>query len=269
MTILSPSEGQHLLQFARQTAEEAGKIIMKFFGNLSSENIQNKGRRELVTEADKQSERYIVQQIEQYFPQHSILAEEFTVKEANEFCWHIDPLDGTTNFRHAYPLFSISMGLEIAQELVMGVVYAPYLREMFFALKGHGAFLNQTPIQVSPETQLINSLLSTGFGYNLNETQNNNIANFSRLLLESQGIRRGGSAALDLAYVACGRFDGYWELHLKPYDVAAGTVLVQEAGGKVTDFSGGNNFLYSGQILASNGKIHSLIQSRLDSILPE
>lgn len=267
---LSSSEGRELLTFAQETAREAGKIIMEYFGNLSRDAVKHKGKRELVTEADQQSEKYITQQIEKKYPNHSIWAEEFTHKEApSEFRWHLDPLDGTTNFRHAYPLFSISMGLEIAGVLTLGIIYAPYLQEMFFATQGYGAYLNQKRIHVSQETELIQSLLATGFSYNRNETRNNNIGNFSRMILEVQGIRRGGSAALDLAYVACGRFEGYWELFLQPYDVAAGVVLIREAGGLVTDFSGRDEFLYSGQIIASNGKVHTAIQSRLDPIWEE
>jgi myo-inositol-1(or 4)-monophosphatase len=258
-------EGKALAEFAQDLASVAGQRIMQYFNQLTSESIQHKGIRNLVTIADQESERYLTEQLEKYYPSHGIYAEEFTHKTTSSgYCWHIDPLDGTTNFRHHYPFFCVSLGLEFEKELVLGVIYAPYLREMFVAYRGGGAFLNGQEIRVSSEDQLIKSLLATGFSYNRNETLDNNIGNFSRMVLQVQDLRRGGSAALDLAYVACGRFEGYWEMHLSPYDVAAGTVLIREAGGLVTDLKGGNDFLYGGQILASNGKIHPFIQKQLD-----
>ena len=255
------------LEFATDVAREAGEILMAQLGRLDSARVTKKGRIDLVTEADVQSERYILGRIQNEFPEHDVYAEETErLDRGRDYCWIIDPLDGTTNFVHGFPFFSVSIALLHKHEPEIGVVYAPYLDEMFAAAVGKGARRNDERIQVSRTTDLVDSLLATGFAYRLAETPDNNIDNFTRLLLEAQGIRRPGSAAIDLAYVACGRLDGFWELHLKPWDVAAGALLVTEAGGRVTDFTNGQKHLYGSNIVATNGFIHASLTSRLAKI---
>lgn len=258
------------LSFAIETAKNAGKILLSYYGHLSKEQVHLKGRRDLVTQADLQSELYIVEQIKQQFPSHGILSEEKTNKQGTEeFRWLIDPLDGTLNFTHGHPYFSISIALEYQKKLEVGVVYAPVMNELFFASRGHGTWYEknaeQKQLHVSSVTTLEDALLSTGFYYNRNDTPINNLDNFQKILMMSQGIRRCGSAALELSYIASGRYDGFWELWLQPFDVAAGALLVEEAGGKVTDCAGGNNYIYGHSIIATNGVIHNDIQNNIIS----
>jgi myo-inositol-1(or 4)-monophosphatase len=223
----------------------------------SVHTINYKGEINLVTEADKISEEMITSKINTLFPDHDILAEEFTDKESgSDFRWIIDPLDGTTNYAHGYPYFCISLALERLNTVILGIVYDPMLDEMFVAEKGKGAFLNGREIHVSNTHNIIKSLLATGFPYDIRNDSDNNLNYFNAMILKAQAIRRAGSAALDLAYVAAGRFDGYWELKLNPWDIAAGWLLAEEAGGIVTDMGGGHYYLESSSILASNGRIH-------------
>ncbi|MCZ6602721.1 MAG: inositol monophosphatase family protein [Planctomycetota bacterium] len=251
-----------IVDFAMEIAREAGEILLARLGSVP---IEYKGMRELVTEADRESERHLVRRIRERFPAHAIYAEEGARLPGSEGRWIIDPLDGTTNFVHQHPMFAVSIGVELKGELAVGVVWAPKMQEMFAAESGSGAWLNGQPMATSSTKTLAHSLLATGFAYDRDETSENNLGNFSRLLLASRGVRRGGSAALDLAYTAAGRFDGFWELWLQPYDVAAGVVLVREAGGRVTDFRGGDDYLFGQNIIASNGIIHSLVADSLDS----
>lgn len=244
-----------------EIAREAGEILL---AGLGKARVEFKGERELVTSADRASEEHLVRRIRDRFPGHGIHAEEGTRVEGAEALWFIDPLDATTNYCHCHPMFSVSIGVQVGGELCIGVVWAPKMEEMFAAELGSGATLNGEPIQVSATDELQHSLLATGFAYHRNETPENNLENFSRLLLGSRGVRRGGSASLDLAYVAAGRFDGFWELWLQPYDVAAGAVLVREAGGRVTDTRGGDDYIFGQNIIASNGRIHSRIAGELD-----
>ncbi|HON43794.1 MAG TPA: inositol monophosphatase family protein [Planctomycetota bacterium] len=258
----------HYLTFAKKTAQEAGKILLSYFGNLTKEQIHLKGRRDLVTQADVEAEAYICQQIVQNFPNHSILGEEKTKKDGSEdVLWLIDPLDGTTNFTHGHPYFSVSIAMEYKKQLQLGVVYAPYFQEFYFAERNFGSWLEKdnqkTKLHVSVTSTLEDSLLATGFYYNRNDTSCNNLDNFAHILLQTQGIRRCGSAALELCYVASGKYDGFWELWLQPFDVAAGVVLVEEAGGKVTDCGGNSDYLYGHSIIASNSHIHQAIQNNI------
>lgn len=240
---------------ALKAAKEAGIILMKGFGK--THEINYKREIDLVTEVDHLSEEKIIKIIRNEYPDHEILAEEGGEKKgASVYRWIIDPLDGTTNYAHGYPFFSISIALEEAGELVYGIVYDPTRKELFVGEKGKGAVLNNKPIVVSQTKRLTHSLLCTGFPYDIRESKENNLDHFQKFMLKSQAIRRDGSAALDLCYVAAGRFDGYWELKLSPWDVAAGCLIVQEAGGVVTDFKGKPFNLLSKEILASNGKIH-------------
>lgn len=221
------------------------KQLVLDIGNLQKENL---GRTnlvidvkstaiDLVTEIDKKSEEKIIAFLNKYYPSHGILAEESGQSESvSDYLWIIDPLDGTTNYAQGLPIFSISIALTYRSETVLGMVYAPVLDELYYAVKGQGAFLNGQPIHVSPKEKLIDSVLATGFPYDVATHQANNINQFNNLLLKTRAIRRFGSAAYDLASVACGRFDGYWELNLSPWDAAAGILLVEEAGGKVIPY---------------------------------
>ncbi len=243
------------MDVAREAALSAGKILKE---NLHGpREISYKGEINLVTEMDLRSERAVVAILRAAFPEHGILAEEGTnIQNGSGFTWIIDPLDGTTNYAHGYPCFSVSIALVRNGAPEVGVVFDPMRDELFTAQNGQGAFLNGRQIRVSGHDKLINSLLATGFPYDRRESEKNNLDYFHDLLMASQEVRRDGSAALDLCSVACGRFDGFWELKLKPWDTAAGSLIVREAGGMVTDFTGGRSGLYDDEILASNGRIH-------------
>jgi len=231
-------------------------VLRSFFGKIT--RIEKKGPADLVTEADTASEKAIIETISTVFPDHGILAEEGGLREnGRRHQWIVDPLDGTTNFAHQVPLFSVSIALSIDRQIVFGIVLNPITGELFTADRGAGARLNDRPIRVS-ETELItDSLLATGFPYDRRDGMDRLMTRFRRCLTASRGIRRLGSAALDLCFVACGRFDGYWEKGLKPWDVAAGALIAQEAGGWVTDFAGAPYNLDSGEILATNNRIHT------------
>jgi myo-inositol-1(or 4)-monophosphatase len=216
-----------------------------------------KGDVDLVTPLDLGAQEILVGRLSAAFPGHGFLAEEGLSRPgASECRWIIDPLDGTTNYAHTFPVFSVSAALECAGRIILGFVYDPMREEMFRAAAGRGALLNGVAIQVSGVADLGKSLLATGFPYDLRTSPVNNLGNWGRFLVRAQAIRRCGSAALDLSYVACGRFDGFWELKLKAWDVAAGALIVTEAGGTVTDFEGGEFALQAPGILATNGRIH-------------
>jgi len=240
---------------AIDAALKAGQYIKKNIGKVKS--VRYKGEINVVTEIDKASEGIIVDTIRRAYPEHSFIAEEkkYATKD-KDFTWVIDPLDGTTNFLHGFPFFCVSIALEHRGEIAAGVVYDPTRDELFHAELGKGAFLNRKRIHVSKITKLKKALLSTGFAYNMRRVRNN-IDNFSRLIKASQAVRRAGSAAIDLCYVACGRFDGFWELYLHPWDTAASLLLVEESGGKVTKWDGSKYSIYDTEILATNSKIHS------------
>jgi myo-inositol-1(or 4)-monophosphatase len=252
------------LDLAIEAAREAGDILITEFDRPVK--ISYKGEVDIVTQADKRSEQAIVSRLRTHFPKHAIVAEEGGGTESTSlFRWHVDPLDGTTNFAHGYPCFAVSIGLEEAGELIAGVIYQPISRELFSAAKGEGAYLNQKKIHVSPIEKLATSLLSTGFP-SVKRAQNPNIRYYWDFTLRSHGVRRDGSAALDLAAVACGRFEGFWEFGLHSWDTAAGVLLVREAGGTVTQFDGQPYRLGDRELLASNGKVHAEMQSVAASI---
>jgi myo-inositol-1(or 4)-monophosphatase len=245
-----------MLGVAFYAASNAGKILKDNFGK--SLEIDFKGDINLVTDIDRLSEKTIVEIIMDKYPDHQILAEESEGKRSESpYRWIIDPLDGTTNYAHGFPFFCVSIALEKDREIILGIIYDPLLEEFFVAEKGKGAYLNKKKIEVSSTDNLIHSLLATGFPYDLRESEENNIDHFNNFIMSAQAVRRAGSAALDLCYVAMGRFDGFWELKLSPWDVAAGSLIVKEAGGIVTDFKGGDFDIYSKEILASNKKIHN------------
>jgi len=221
---------------------------------------------DLVTEADKASEKLVVERLRQYFPSHSIQAEEGGGGETgSEYRWYVDPLDGTTNFAHGYPAWSVTMALEKAGELIVGVVFDPSRNELFAAEKGSGAFLNGKRIQVSRVGKLANSLSCTGFPNN-SRKGNPNIHFFYQLAMETHGVRRGGSAAIDLAYTACGRLDAFWEIGLSPWDLAGGKLLVTEAGGVVTTMKGDTHSVTSADVMADNGLLHEELISRFGEV---
>jgi myo-inositol-1(or 4)-monophosphatase len=244
----------NLLETAVEAARAAGRVLLEH--RRRGFSIAKKGRVNLVTEADLASERLIVERIHGRFPTHRVLAEEGGNGGGEaEFRWVIDPLDGTTNYAHGYPCFCVSIGVERQDELVVGVVFDPLRRELFTARRGYGAFLNGRPIHVSMEERLEDSLLCTGFSYQEDEIAGN-LKLFSAVMMAARSVRRDGSAALDLCYVACGRFDGFWELSLNPWDVAAGMLILREAGGKVTRFDGTPGTIHDRECLATNGRIH-------------
>lgn len=238
---------------ATEIAREAGTILLQHLGRVA---IEYKGGVDLVTAADRASEAFIVERLRQLFPTHSIVAEEGGGSEASSgYRWYVDPLDGTTNFAHRIPFFAVSLGLEFEGRMIAGVVYNPVLNELFAAEEGHGATLNGQPIHASRTEALAESLVGTGFP-TLKRHANPNIHFYHTLTLRSHGVRRLGAAALDLCYTACGRFEGFWEFNLKPWDTAAGSFIVQQAGGTVTDMLGQPYSVRSPEVLASNGLVH-------------
>ena len=246
-----------ILEIATQAAFRAGAILRARLG--TDLQISKKGTIDLVTEADLEAERAIIDLIRSRFSDHEILAEEQGSQAGSADCkWIIDPLDGTTNFAHGYRFFCVSIAVEIGGAVTVGVVFDPVTEELFTTIKGEGASLNGSPIRVSTQEQLIDSLLCTGFSYQSEEIQSN-LELFNRVIHQVRAVRRDGSAALDLCYVACGRFDGFWELSLNPWDVAAGTLMVQEAGGQLSGFDGSPCTIYDREILATNGRVHSAL----------
>jgi len=243
------------LSAARQAARKSGKIINDLFGKISS--IGKKGEIDLVTEADLLSDRIIVEIIGRRFPRDSILIEEGGESGRDSWRqWIIDPLDGTTNFVHSFPFFAVSIALRVDDELVLGVVYNPVMNEYFEAVKGEGAFLNKAPIRVSQTGDLKESLVATGFPYSVYKEPESMIELFKRMIVRVQGVRRPGAASLDLCYVASGRLDGFWEEGLHPWDTAAGSIIVMEAGGIVSDYRGGAYSPFQKSIVAANPIIH-------------
>ena len=248
-----------MIKTAIEAAKEAGRFLKQHVGKVR--DIQRKSGQEknLVTEIDKRSEEIIIGIIKQHYPTHDILAEESGTERGtkSEYKWIIDPLDGTTNFTHALPVFCVSIGIEWKGQIIAGVIYDPNFDELFTAEKGNGALLNGKRIKVSQTGSLNQSLLVTGFPYNITENPDHAIEHFYNFLMKAQAVRRMGSAAIDMAYVAAGRYDGFWEVALHPWDMAAGALLIEEAGGKLTNFSGSTFDLYQKQIVTSNGKIHN------------
>jgi myo-inositol-1(or 4)-monophosphatase len=241
------------LETAEAIAREAGALLMDYFGRVS---FELKGEFDLVTEADKASEKLVVERLVKHFPQHSIMAEEGGGHEnPSEYRWYVDPLDGTTNFAHGYPVFNVTLALEKAGEMIAGVVFDPTRNEMFRAEKGGGTFLNERRVSVSKAARLQDSLVSTGFP-SQNRHSNANIHFYHQMAMSTHGVRRGGSAAIDLAYVACGRLEAFWEFGLKPWDLAAGVLLVHEAGGRLTTMHGERHRIGAPTLLADNGLIH-------------
>uniref|UniRef100_A0A7C6EMU9 Inositol-1-monophosphatase n=1 Tax=candidate division WOR-3 bacterium TaxID=2052148 RepID=A0A7C6EMU9_UNCW3 len=227
--------------------------------------ISYKGAVNLVTQFDNIAQRKIVNYLKKEFPDYGILSEEnISYDTHKKIKWLLDPLDGTTNFAHNLPIWAISIGLEVEADIVLGIVYDPTRKELFSAIKGRGSFLNGKKISVSKTKKLGKSLLVTGFPYDIRVSKENNLDYFARFCLTAQAVRRLGSAALDLCYTACGRFDGYWELKLSPWDQAAGSLILKEAGGKITDFKGKPFDIYGKEVLGTNGYIHRQMMEVLE-----
>ncbi len=247
-------------KFINNLILQAGKIAKNNYGK--PHNIKQKSPRELVTETDKEIEDFIKSKIMKKYPGHQIVAEESDIvnKENTSHIWYIDPIDGTTNFAHNIPLFGVSIGYEFEGQMKNGAIYLPVLNELFHAEKGNGAYKDKKRAFVSKRKELINIVATTGFACIRTGKKENNIKYFSRIAPKIRSIRRMGVATLDLCYVACGKFDVFWEMRLNPWDVMAGRLIVEEAGGKITDFSGGRNIMEKQEILASNGtSIHEEI----------
>ncbi len=247
-----------VLPIAEAIARRAGAIVMEGFGHVRQ--VRQKGAIDLVTEFDQRSEEVIVSYLQKEFPGHAILAEESGLHQrTSEYQWVVDPIDGTTNFAHGIPLFAITLALLRGKVPVAGVVYDPLHDEMFSAAQGQGASLNGRPIHVSSQAHLGQALLATGFAYDVRTNPRNNLAQFAQFQLRTQGVRRLGSAALDCAWTALGRLDGYWEFGIKPWDIAAGGLLAREAGGRATSTEGDEDFIPTGTIVVSNGLLHDQI----------
>jgi len=254
-----PSKLHALKKIAIEAAKVGGEILQKY--TKAGFSVEHKTRLSLVTDADKESERTIVALIKKAYPTHQILAEEEGIHsdQQSPYKWVIDPLDGTTNFTHGFPLYNVSIGLEYEGTCIVGVVLDPTRPELFVGVRNEGTTCNGQPIHVSQVSDLGKSLLVTGFGYDIAETDDNNLDEFCRFTLKTQGVRRTGSAAIDLCYVASGRFDCFWEMKLNPWDTAAGKVILEEAGGKLTTYDGAPYSIYGQQMIASNGHIHDEI----------
>ncbi len=246
-----------LLPAMMDLARQAGDILLGHFGKV---HIEYKSVADLVTAADRESEAFLVARIREQFPSHDLVAEEGSRSETGSpYRWYIDPLDGTTNFAHGLPLFAVSLGVEHRGRMIAGVVYNPVMNELFAAAEGQGATLNGKAIHVSQTPELLASLLATGFPTQKRHS-NPNIHFYHCLTMRTHGVRRLGSAALDLCFVACGRFEAFWEFNLKPWDTAAGSLILREAGGRITDMMGGEFHLDGPEVLGSNGKVHQELQ---------
>ncbi|MBK9307299.1 MAG: inositol monophosphatase [Nitrospira sp.] len=257
-----------LLETAVTAGRAAGALLLNY--TAAGFHVEYKNPINLVTDADRAAEQCVIDHIRSRFPSHRFLAEERgSVEHApSPYLWIIDPLDGTTNFAHGYPAYCVSIGLEYKKRCILGVIYDPSRNELFTAIEQRGAKLNGRSIHVSETRALDHSLLVTGFAYDIRETPRNNLDHFCTFALKAQGLRRTGSAALDLCYVAAGRFDGFWEVRLNPWDMAAGAVIVREAGGRLTNFSGKDLSIYEQELVASNGHIHEAMLTVLNQAPP-
>ncbi len=256
--------GMNLVPSMQTIAREAGALLLGYFRQRVK--IEYKGEADLVTVADRKSEACILERISQQFPTHDVLGEEGSrIESGSDYKWYVDPLDGTTNFAHSYPVFCVSLAVEYRGQRVAAVVYDPTRDELFSAEKGRGAQLNGEPIHVSSTAKLVECLVATGFPSHKRH-KSPNIFFYHQLTLRTHGVRRAGSAALDLCNVAAGRFDGFWEFNLNPWDTAAGVLIVEEAGGRVTDFAGGPFQIASRETLASNGLVHDALIGEFQQI---
>ena len=257
------------LNIAVRAARNAGNIIVRAMEHIERLNITEKSENDFVTEVDKAAEKEIIRTIHNAYPSHAIMAEESGIQGESDFQWIIDPLDGTTNYLHGFPQFAVSIALKNKQTIEQAVVYDPLRQELFTASRGRGAHLNDRRIRVTTRRNLDGALLGTGFPFKQQQDLDTYLATFKALFPMTAGIRRAGSAALDLAYVAAGRLDGFWELGLNPWDIAAGALLMEEAGGFISDFAGNQNFMESGNVVAGDPKIQKLMLELIQPHLPE
>jgi myo-inositol-1(or 4)-monophosphatase len=261
------------LEVARAAALASGEIIRDSYAKLRKSDVGEKAVNDMVTVIDIESQKQVVARLREAFPTDFIVAEEELAPEVNAGIdpessrrWYIDPLDGTTNYIHAYPMFAVSMALEVDRKMSVGVTYGPLLDEMFTALRGGGAFLNGEPIHVSKVSAKNRTLLGTGFPFRSRQYLDIYLESFKFFFNNSRGVRRAGSATIDFAYVAAGRLDAFWEMTLSPWDMAAGVVLIEEAGGRVTDFFGGGQYIDEGHVVASNNQFHDWMLEELGKI---
>ena len=257
-----------MLHTAVRSVREGGRVILMYFNQLDRLEYSSKGRNDFVSQADVEAERAVLEVLTRAYPDHGVVAEESGEREGSEYTWVIDPLDGTTNFLHGFPMFAVSVAVKRGGVLEHGVVYDPLRDEMFTASRGEGAQLNGKRIRVSTTRQLAPALLGTGFPFRDLGIIEPWMRSFQSLLPKTAGIRRAGAAALDLAYVAAGRLDGFWEFGLKPWDMAAGALLIREAGGLVSDPSGGQNFLESGSLITANPLIFEELRKIVERNAP-
>jgi myo-inositol-1(or 4)-monophosphatase len=256
-----------ILSRTKTVAKEAGDFIRKERRNFSIDKVEEKGLNDLVSYVDKEAEKLIVERLSGILPEADFITEEGTAeRDGKEYTWIIDPLDGTTNFIHGLPVFAVSIGLKYQDKIVLGVVYEVNADECFYALKGHGAFLNGKRIHVSQAASLEESLIATGFPYSAFSRIDDYLKILRALMEKCHGLRRLGSAAIDMCYVACGRVDGFFEYNLKPYDVAAGIIIILEAGGRINDFQGGEDYLFGGEVLATNKLIHHQFNEEIQKV---
>lgn len=253
-----------MLNIAVRAARSAGDLISRSAENVGQLQINYKSKNDYVTEVDRAAEQEIIRVIQAAYPEHAILAEESGEHRGNEFVWIIDPLDGTTNYLHGFPVYAVSIALQIKGKLELGVVYDPLRDELFTAERGGGAMLNNRRIRVARQTSLKGALIGTGFPFKQPQHLDAYLGMFRALHTDSAGIRRAGAAALDLAYVAAGRLDGFWEIGLHPWDMAAGILLIKEAGGVVTDFAFKDNYMETGNVLTGNPKMHQVMYQAID-----
>jgi len=260
---------QPMLNTAVRAARSAGDIILRSSDNIGQLRIDQKGKNDYASEVDRLAEREIITILKTAYPDHAILAEESGEHLGNDFVWIIDPLDGTTNFLHGFPQYAVSIALKHKDRIVVGVVYDPQRDELFTAKRGGGAMLNSRRIRVTSQSTLKGALIGTGFPFKTDTHMDAYLGMFRSIAVDSAGIRRAGAAALDLAYVAAGRLDGFWEIGLMPWDMAAGVLLIKEAGGVLTDFSFNDNYLETGNLIAANPKMHQILYQRIEPHVTE
>lgn len=255
---------QPMLNTAVRAARSAGDLILRASDNIGQLRIDQKGKNDYASEVDRKAEQEIIAIIKSAYPDHAILAEESGTHQGNDFVWVIDPLDGTTNFLHGFPQYAVSIALKHKSRLEVAVIYDPLRDELFTAKRGGGAMLNNRRLRVTQQLSLKGALLGTGFPFKTDQHLDAYVGMFRTLTMECAGIRRAGSAALDLAYVAAGRLDGFWEIGIMEWDMAAGILLIKEAGGVVTDFSFNDNYLQSGNVIAASPKMHQLMYQLIE-----
>ncbi|MBM4206464.1 MAG: inositol monophosphatase [Gammaproteobacteria bacterium] len=255
---------QPMLNTAVRAVRSAGDIILRSSDNIGKLKIDQKGKNDFASEIDRAAEREIIHIIKTAYPDHAILAEESGQHEGNDFIWIIDPLDGTTNFLHGFPQYAVSIALQVKGRLEVAAVYDPLRDELFTARRGGGAMLNSRRIRVTSQNSMKGALIGTGFPFKTDLHLDAYVGMFKAISMQAAGIRRAGAAALDLAYVAAGRMDGFWEIGIMPWDMAAGILLIKEAGGVVTDFSFNDNYLSSGNVIAGSPKMHQLLYQLIE-----